>query len=184
MLVASGSSRVKDWVEPLLYRTVAVQYSAPFDGYPDFTWDILLAAVRSKPLSFYHSVRHVHSSLEYGPITEANAKAILSVCTHVENLVLQWADALDFLPLIAPLPLKYLGADFTRFFLDHPPTHPLFDHITHLGLGHSDPSAERAEGLSLVPRLTHLFCASRLSWAMPPASRDMRFPGRPHCAGA
>ncbi|KAF7369499.1 hypothetical protein MVEN_00279700 [Mycena venus] len=153
MLVAS---RVKKWVEPLLYQTIAVQYTAPFDGYPNFTWDILLAAIRSKPPSFFHSVRHIHLSMHHGSINRTNAEALLSVCTRVENLVLHWADVLDLLPLIAPLPLKYFTADFTQFFLYHPPTHRIFTHITHLALGGTVLSAEKADELSLVPRLTHL----------------------------
>ncbi|KAJ6536839.1 hypothetical protein B0H19DRAFT_1270549 [Mycena capillaripes] len=150
MLVAS---RVQEWVEPLLYRTIAVQYTAIFDGYPNFTWDTILAAIHSKPPSFFHSVRNIHLSIRSNGTT---AELLLAACTRVENLALRFADVLDFLPLIAPLSLNYFTADFTQFFLCHLPTHPLFAHITHLALLGTALSAERADELSLIPRLTHL----------------------------
>ncbi|KAJ7443899.1 hypothetical protein B0H11DRAFT_452304 [Mycena galericulata] len=51
--------RVKEWVEPLLYRTIVLKYGPRADHYPAFTVDILLTSIRSKPAFFRDAVRNL-----------------------------------------------------------------------------------------------------------------------------
>ncbi|KAJ6556180.1 hypothetical protein B0H19DRAFT_140188 [Mycena capillaripes] len=148
--------RVKE-VEPLLYRTIAVQFPTTIDGYPIFTWDVLMSAIHSKPASFFHrSVRNVCLFLYNDATLVANAQNLLSVCTGTENLAI-FIGIDRLVPLIASLPLKRLYTHGKALFRDLPVTHPLFTHITHLGLGNATwLTQEHIRRFTLMPRLTHL----------------------------
>ncbi|KAJ7871108.1 hypothetical protein B0H13DRAFT_1043927 [Mycena leptocephala] len=141
--------RVKQWVEPLLYRTVAVGYSVAIQGYPIFTWDVLLSVTRSKPACFFRdSVRHMCLNLRHDDIAEP----LLAVCTGLENLSINLPDLKKLPPLIAPLLLKHLHAPLNPLFRDLPLNHQFFALITHLGLTWADRRTRSTPGgLLLCP---------------------------------
>ncbi|KAJ7757238.1 hypothetical protein DFH07DRAFT_460978 [Mycena maculata] len=163
MLVAS---RVKDWIELLLYRTIILtEETLPVvDGYPNLTLGHLLVLMRSKPAPFFRaSVRHLFSAVGL----EGTLIAVLTICTGVENLHLgAIPPGSSGLPLIAPSPLRHLYACLDSFFRAFPPPHRRFSDITHLQLMDEwtdatgvplDAMVSRIrEGLSTLPRLTHL----------------------------
>jgi hypothetical protein len=150
-------------VEPLLYHTIAVEYSRAIDGYPIFTWDALLHALRFKPPSFFHdSVRNLCILVNYG--SRANVSALLAVYTGVENLLLSPSDlgceySTGMASLMASLPLTHLSGFLEPMFPYLPPTHSLFSRITHLELrsaGLLRDGMKIGRYLSLVTCLTHL----------------------------
>ncbi|KAJ7087445.1 hypothetical protein C8R44DRAFT_893155 [Mycena epipterygia] len=96
--------RVKEWVEPILYRTIALTHSRPIDGvYPTYTTDIVLSAIRTKGADVFHDP--VRNLLRF-TIPKDAMKKIPSVCTRVENL---WTVAEDAeVSSIMPLRLKQL----------------------------------------------------------------------------
>ncbi|KAJ6476534.1 hypothetical protein C8R47DRAFT_661099 [Mycena vitilis] len=154
--------RVKNWVEPLLYRSITVGYTKSLKGYPIFTWDTLLAALRSRPTAFFvANVRHLNifQALDH-PETVGYAEELLSVSTGVENLAIssQLTKEYDMIERVAPsMPLRHLYTKPAPLFRTFPSTHPLFSQITHLEVkangGEEDIICAR---LPLLPRLTHL----------------------------
>ncbi|KAJ7368668.1 hypothetical protein DFH08DRAFT_831941 [Mycena albidolilacea] len=141
--------RVKDWVEPLLYRTMAMDYIPQDRGRPNYSVDALLSAIRAKPPAFFPcAVRHlafpfrVASSGE----TRSPAEIILGVCTGIENLsMLDIPEAL--IPLVRSLPLKHLYAEcgpLLSTLSTLPPTHTFFSRLTHLEVdfGYDDSDGE------------------------------------------
>ncbi|KAJ7461205.1 hypothetical protein FB451DRAFT_490457 [Mycena latifolia] len=152
--------RVKEWLEPLLYRTVALTNSRGYlmgmdvAEYPRFTSQILLGAIQTKPPTFFHDcVRNVFFLHE----SEDNLQAILSVCTGVENLWIM-ADYDNLLPVFASLWLKHLYTSLPPFFDAFPTSHSFFSQITHLELFDSMADIDMGSWsrLSLIPQLTHL----------------------------
>ncbi|KAJ7872701.1 hypothetical protein B0H13DRAFT_1895281 [Mycena leptocephala] len=154
--------RVKEWVEPLLYRTIAVEFTRALDGYPIFTWDVLVSAMRSKPPSFFHyAVRNICLLLTDG--VKAIVETLLGLCTRLHNLSLSPAYVDDdydrAMPiLMAPLPLAHIYGNLGSIFQSLPSTDPLFVHATHLGLRNWEGlnNMEIASRLSLMPHVTHL----------------------------
>jgi hypothetical protein len=149
-------------VEPLLYRTIAVEFTRVLDGYPIFTWDVLVSAMRSKPPSFFHyAVRNICLLLTDG--VKAIVETLLGLCTRLHNLSLSPAYVDDdydrAMPiLMAPLPLAHIYGNLGPIFQSLPSTDPLFAHATHLGLRNWEGlnNMEIASRLSLMPHLTHL----------------------------
>ncbi|KAJ7868503.1 hypothetical protein B0H13DRAFT_2558641 [Mycena leptocephala] len=82
--------RIKEWVEPLLYRVVLVGSLKPhiISGFPVFTVDILLRVIESKPPGFLqNAVRHLFFDGEAGEQSEqSEVEAILAACNRVKNL--------------------------------------------------------------------------------------------------
>ncbi|KAJ7434894.1 hypothetical protein B0H11DRAFT_2193889 [Mycena galericulata] len=159
------ASRVKAWVEPLLWRTVTVDPRQKIDGYPVFTWEVLMLAIKTKPAVFFHrSVRNLALNV-IEPANE-NIAAVLSVCTGVENLsIIIFDGKLPYIPplppLIAPLRLKHLYADPRSLFRSLTASHACFSDLTHLELrGQSGFPSPTKLGLwtqiPLLPHLTHL----------------------------
>ncbi|KAF8190657.1 hypothetical protein K438DRAFT_1763109 [Mycena galopus ATCC 62051] len=155
--------RVKEWVEPLLYRTLIF---GPFydqctlDGHPVANAIAFVSVIHSgsKPASFFaDAVRHLYMAT-YTPLSAV----ILAVCSGVEDL---WIGGTDYsgkmLRAIVRLPLKRLCCDITDLFSREDPldfAHPSFPNLTHLELtpfSHSVPR-EILSGLALIPCLTHL----------------------------
>ncbi|KAJ7220864.1 hypothetical protein GGX14DRAFT_676261 [Mycena pura] len=149
--------RVKEWVEPLLYRTIIISGNPPIEGYPSFTSDIVKAAIQSKPPEFFrNSVRNVLLHVfDLGLV-----HLVLSVCTGVENL---WAPftvrgLFDQPPCPMP-PLKHLYTTCLSLLPHISGAHPLFAQLTHLELIGSPNEGELeqwAAKLPLLPQLTHL----------------------------
>jgi len=163
MLVAR---RVKDWVEPLLYRTMAVDYGPilveyrpiAHRGRPKYTANAILSAIRAKPPAFFHrAVRHLALfASNADEKSAADSETILGVCTGTENLsMLHIPEA--WIPLIASLPLKHLYAEYEPLLRVLPPTHAFFSRLTHLELNSSSVDDEMAcVALAALPQLTHL----------------------------
>ncbi|KAJ7017411.1 hypothetical protein C8F04DRAFT_1156516 [Mycena alexandri] len=152
---------VKEWVEPLLYRTIV--FDDPIDGYPAFTIDVLLSAIRSKPAFFFHNaVRHI-SFQTGGYISPADGMVVISACSGVENIVAYRDPPLGD----SQLPLKRLSTALRQMLdpFESAPlsqadfAHPLLSHLTHLEL-RSDflraADADEWTGLATLPQLTHL----------------------------
>ncbi|KAJ7854437.1 hypothetical protein B0H14DRAFT_2306468, partial [Mycena olivaceomarginata] len=170
MLVAR---HVKEWVEPLLYHTLAISdyQKKPIDGYAVCSTKTILSSIQVKPASFFQrSVRQLfldaglchidyrHTSLE----VHQTIPMILAVCTGVENLWIwiPFSYMIPLVPLIAKLPLKQLHAVAQPIFIQLQSDHPLFSQLTHLELDGASTSWGEFGGnwscLSLLPRLTHL----------------------------
>ncbi|KAF7341527.1 hypothetical protein MVEN_01890300 [Mycena venus] len=154
--------RVKEWVEPLLYRTLV--FGSFYDqwtlaGHPVANASAFVSVIYSgsKHASFFaDTVRHLHMA-SYTPLSAV----ILSVCSGVEDL---WIGGTDFsgemLHAIFRLPLKRLYCDITDLFNAKDSlafTTPSFSNLTHLELmpcAHIRP--EVVSDLSRVPCLSHL----------------------------
>ncbi|KAJ7054218.1 hypothetical protein C8F01DRAFT_1164415 [Mycena amicta] len=152
--------RVKQWIEPILYRTIILSPAKPLDGHPIFTTNALLAGLKSRPAFFRDSVRHLmlHS------VSESIIPTILAVCTRLENL---WAPMAShaLLDLASTWntdirsSIKHLYTSFMPLLRTLPSTHPFFRHLTHLEIIGIPPRSERVlwvGALSHLPRLTHL----------------------------
>ncbi|KAJ7123486.1 hypothetical protein C8R44DRAFT_875677 [Mycena epipterygia] len=145
------AQRVKEWVEPLLYRTIVVEveHSSRTPIFPHFTTTSLSSALESK--NFHpDAARHL--------LLYANArtyKDVLARCTGVENLWIN--DLTDMAPLIAPLPLKHLYTNLLSLLRTLSPTYACFSRITHLEVmdDWEEADSEIWSGLSLLPQLTH-----------------------------
>ncbi|KAJ6550992.1 hypothetical protein DFH09DRAFT_603625 [Mycena vulgaris] len=147
--------RVKEWVEPLLYRTIALNLSKPIVGFPIFTSQNLLAGMQRKPASFFHHAVH-HLLLLGHPRTD-----ILSVCTGVKNLSIDYLAMDDeCIPLLATFPLTHLYIEFAPLLYALTPTSPLFSQMTHLELFDAEDWPIISTSLPLLPRLTHLSFAN------------------------
>ncbi|KAJ7175000.1 hypothetical protein C8R43DRAFT_596341 [Mycena crocata] len=160
MLVAS---RVKIWVEPLLYRTLLVTdapgpFPAEKEKIPVLAWETCQSIFSNKPISFLnHSVRNVFLYIS----DDMDLTWFLNTCSQIENLFIHGSHSRQHLPAIAPLPIKQLQCSLHRLFplsrINF--THPLFSHLTHLfdcgGIYHTI----NWSGLAVIPHLTHLaFC--------------------------
>ncbi|KAJ7620304.1 hypothetical protein FB45DRAFT_1062623 [Roridomyces roridus] len=77
-------------IEPFLYRTVILGEQSPIDGYPGFTSEILLSAIRTKPPGFI--ARAVRNLSIYDSSTAGYAE-ILAACTGATNLRILSFDA-------------------------------------------------------------------------------------------
>ncbi|KAJ7438925.1 hypothetical protein B0H11DRAFT_2254240 [Mycena galericulata] len=142
-------------VEPLLYRIMAVNWDQPPSGFPQYTVDIVLRAIHSKPPGFFDAaVRHLMLWLsdEY----EYDAEPILAACTGIHNLMITEAPD-SWLPLIVSLPLTRLYIDFAPFMEAVSSKHTLCWHLMHLDLTSTvkDPNSTCA-ALVALPQLTHL----------------------------
>ncbi|KAJ6574538.1 hypothetical protein B0H19DRAFT_1371549 [Mycena capillaripes] len=98
--------RVKEWLEPLLYRTIVIEDDPSIlsmEELPRVTIETMLAIIQSKPATFFRDrVRHLYLNPESPTIVEP----ILSACTGLENV---WLGRIpeDCISLIASLPLKH-----------------------------------------------------------------------------
>ncbi|KAJ7176974.1 hypothetical protein C8R46DRAFT_1077909, partial [Mycena filopes] len=155
--------RVKDWVEPLLYRTIMVcDIRRERYYFPRFTPETLAKLLLSKPAAFFRdSVRNLlipagrgHRDAIYAADRDL-VHSVLAICTGVENL---WAPgAGEGFRLPSRLPLKHLSTNPGPLFSTVSPLDPLFTRLTHLELtGHIHSVVEIASALPLLPQLSHL----------------------------
>ncbi|KAJ7034274.1 hypothetical protein C8F04DRAFT_1260036 [Mycena alexandri] len=159
--------RVKNWVEPLLYRTVFIQRilstNYRIDGFPRLTVQGLHQQASIKPPGFYQSpVKHLY--LDCDPWFDAveEVEYLLKVCGSVEALALVGNPRLELTALSADLLpyLRRLKVHFVSFrggwgvqF-----THPSIRNLTHLELLDVDwhlHTETLFAGLTLMPHLTH-----------------------------
>ncbi|KAJ7858675.1 hypothetical protein B0H14DRAFT_3447137 [Mycena olivaceomarginata] len=145
MLVAQ---RVKEWVEPLLYRAIILGHPTQITGLPSFTDMSSVIRRLEPPVSFSSAVRHL---ILFPPL---DVKAMLVLCTNVESLWLFEIDA-PLIPLVRALPLKRLTTDLYWSL----PSPNIFPHLTHLHLGGypiKDDVRSICAFLMALPQLTHL----------------------------
>ncbi|KAF7377106.1 hypothetical protein MSAN_00129600 [Mycena sanguinolenta] len=115
MLVAQY---VKEWVEPLLYRTIlTLGYNHSIEDLPRFTEATFSSVLRRKsPVFFQNAVRHF---MLMGLFNYSKVEAILTLCTGVEDLcILDIPDS--WMPFITFFPLRRLYTSF-RAIPPHPP---------------------------------------------------------------
>ncbi|KAJ7651317.1 hypothetical protein FB45DRAFT_1051070 [Roridomyces roridus] len=151
------ASRIKTWLQPLLYRTVVVNCDPPrVDGLRSYRPELFFQiAELHRP--FLDSVRN----LMLADANDEEMARILSACSHVQNLYIGWP--LDRSPSDASLgalnalPLRHLYCD-TRYVLyqDGPFSQPSLANISHLELFDEVPEVEHWSKLVELPRLTHL----------------------------
>ncbi|KAJ7073568.1 hypothetical protein C8F01DRAFT_1360429 [Mycena amicta] len=160
--------RVKEWVEPLLYRSLVIAppmhlgtiVSAPILKLSPRTFARL--AQRKSP-SFFAS--HVHDLLFYA-LTPEDIRRILRVCSGTKSLLTQSpasSGALDSLKQ-----LQRLHGDFSKFFdptaesAASLATLPALSHLTHLEIwDHASTRTAIWAQILTLPALTHLACFAR-----------------------
>ncbi|KAJ7687616.1 hypothetical protein B0H17DRAFT_1203508 [Mycena rosella] len=125
--------RVKDWVEPLLYRVICISDTLPMDGFCHFTVDIVYRAITRKPASFFHhAIRNLFLEDPRGTRPAdyiAKMHSILAVCTGISDL---FADSSLAAPMLTDtlgvVPLDHLTVDVSSLFdgrmMDF--SHPIF----------------------------------------------------------
>ncbi|KAJ7690196.1 hypothetical protein B0H17DRAFT_1201773 [Mycena rosella] len=136
--------RVKLWIEPLLYRTIAITADG-LQRHSHWTPEVLISAIRSKPVSFIQ---------KFVRIENLNIIGIQKVALHLQ--------------LISILPLRRLAVSLGNLLGDSPIdfSHPLFSQLTHLevsdqgGPSGSEDDMDVWAGLSKVPHLAHFGFAS------------------------
>ncbi|KAJ7133993.1 hypothetical protein C8R43DRAFT_1022152 [Mycena crocata] len=162
------ASRVKTWVEPLLYETIycilpdyllADPGLARIPGHPIFYYSFLRSLIGTRRASLLRSTRRFF--LGIGIISHIPVETVLAACSGIEDLHIAGPQFTSLLSAISTLPLKRLSCTLGRLFpspLQIEFTHQLFSHITHLEhAGYRDPvSPEFWAGLGLIPHLTHL----------------------------
>jgi len=153
-----AAQRAKEWLEPLLYRIIALGRRVPLTaGFPSFNDELLSSVIRRKPPSFFQSaVRHL--MLYIIPIPDV-VLAVVAVCTGVMDLwLLDIHDA--WIPLIESLSLRRLCAWHFDLFSKLRPTHRVFSRLTHLRLGYNFKDVgSTCIALPALPHLTHLSLA-------------------------
>ncbi|KAJ7924104.1 hypothetical protein B0H13DRAFT_2315716 [Mycena leptocephala] len=152
--------RVKEWVEPLLYRTLFFGSSYRLEGHLAPRADIFASLIQSRtkpPLFFHQAVRNILIS-NYDSLPAADL--ILSTCSGVENLSIAGIRQRTALPALTGLALKRLYCNLDGLFgsqekIDF--THGLFAHLTHLDLFYLGTILPNTlSGLALIPHLSHL----------------------------
>ncbi|KAJ7204162.1 hypothetical protein GGX14DRAFT_647725 [Mycena pura] len=149
--------RVKQWVEPLLYRTLVIDGS-PMYGIPYCDMDTFRRITETKSPDFLaDAVRNVM----VGSSHDDHLQAILSACPGIQNLFVGGTAhaaraALDMLPLRH---LYYGERSVFELSVDDPCTRRIFARLTHLQL-HKLPlpfdGARFASTLAQIPNLSHL----------------------------
>ncbi|KAJ6532651.1 hypothetical protein B0H19DRAFT_1383985 [Mycena capillaripes] len=160
--------RVKEWVEPLLFRVVLQCYPmlARLNSLPALKTNSLVAEIARKPAEFFpNSVKYMFLDATADP---SSVEAILAACSQVTNLLveskLQSEPGIQtYMPALGNLQcLQYLwiviGALLEHPAIDVP--HPAFRNVTHLGLHDSSMEETLIEDLcahhAYIPRLTHI----------------------------
>ncbi|KAF7362948.1 hypothetical protein MVEN_00646100 [Mycena venus] len=164
MLVAC---RVKDWVEPLLYRTILLSSEgrelSPSLGPPNLTDDMLQGLIKERSPTFFFHIKNLF--IDY-TVDSSTVECCLAACTGVTNLFLQRSLAsadhvvqrlgairgVQFLTIDVRAILEPLSNGSLHFFLLA---------VTHLELLEMDNlrSAEEERvcaSLALIPRLSHV----------------------------
>ncbi|KAJ7653630.1 hypothetical protein DFH06DRAFT_523853 [Mycena polygramma] len=157
--------RVKQWVEPILYRVVVLPGSRPqrqMDGFPPIPLDILLAIIAKRPSFVASAVKHIFLQNGRRPLLRAKLEIILASCSSISSLFVHCSVPAESLPSLDKLEtLHRLAADLDFPFSPSPINfdQPFLRNVTHLELlgsyNDSDLPADLGIGLSLLPHLTH-----------------------------
>ncbi|KAJ7909700.1 hypothetical protein B0H13DRAFT_2661374 [Mycena leptocephala] len=148
------AQRVKQWVEPLLYRVVfcrASEHARPIHGFPAFTTDILLEGNRAALVA--NSVKHVFLA------DRTRTDAILIACPRVTSLFMCLDSYKELDALLELESLQRLTINYDAAFVSTPID--LLRNITHLHLyevfTHPNLDLDHlCARLSLMPSLTHV----------------------------
>ncbi|KAJ7620364.1 hypothetical protein FB45DRAFT_150193 [Roridomyces roridus] len=144
--------RVKQWIEPLLYRTIVLgPEHSPTDGYPTFTPEALLSAIHTKPPGF---IATAVRNLGIYDSTTAGYEEILAACTGVTNLRILSFDTAFSAHIPSTLTELYV------YDFPHQSAHSLFSQLTHLDvMGYSVPELDLdtfCSSVALLPSVTHV----------------------------
>ncbi|KAJ6593241.1 hypothetical protein B0H19DRAFT_1089504 [Mycena capillaripes] len=164
MLVAR---RVKLWVEPSLYRTIALsRLNDTGAQYPAHSQDTLFPILDSESRP---ALRAAVRNFLFALLSPDGGAFVLSRCPRIENLYMTGPQVSELLPSIADLPnLKRFHCNLEMLFSSAPGghidfTHRLFERITHLELFDSyvwpadfDRDRHTWAELARLPALTHL----------------------------
>ncbi|KAF7301620.1 hypothetical protein MIND_00727500 [Mycena indigotica] len=165
MLVAH---RVKEWIEPLLYRTLAFNPDTVIRGMVA-CWDVdrfLQTAAHKPPEFFAKAVRNVL----FSRIDESKIIEVLTLCPNIEKLSLllvgEFGEPLDSLAAVfnplSPSQIFCATQDLVQMTRDFEYCVPAFAFLTHLevlgGYEQDDDEGpeEAQEFLMTLPQLTHL----------------------------
>ncbi|KAF8190601.1 hypothetical protein K438DRAFT_1831357 [Mycena galopus ATCC 62051] len=175
------TSRVKYWIEPLLYRVVVLSSShrQKFYGFPVITASVLLRVIETKPPHFLQNAVKIFF-FQRGPfqsteldIEPSDLEIILPACTGVTTLFDDHVlESTATYAALAPLRhLRRLTLQLRHFLnccsIDS--THSTLSNITHLELTHASQdlrSESVCASLPLMPNLTH-FCISSIPHYLP-----------------
>jgi len=156
--------RVKEWVEPLLYRVIFLSDMHLLDRFPRFTKDVLLRAIETKPAAFFHDVRCLFLgepalSLRDRGHRHERERTILTACRGLTDLAAT-SELATHADTLARMRLQHLTLHLDGLFV--PPkrvefSHPIFAHLTHLEVLGYESRRTQGEwaGLALLPCLTH-----------------------------
>jgi hypothetical protein len=144
-------------IEPFLYRIIYVSSSGMMAPHcPSFTFDLLLRLMCEKSASFFKtSVDHLLIDDMFSAV-EAASLCTIFACSGVNDFFIN-ASVSPLLPLFCGFSsLRILGVSLQPLFGDLPIdfTHHLFTNITHLDIFDRGTN-HIAEGLALIPNLTH-----------------------------
>ncbi|KAJ6526377.1 hypothetical protein B0H19DRAFT_1275737 [Mycena capillaripes] len=156
--------RVKEWVEPLLYRVVVLSSfdsDSELHGYPITTAAILLRVIATKPAGFLeNSVKHFFVSR--GPVQASELQTIFTACNRVTNLFDSYTFAsaahLGVLGTLRHLQRLALPLDEFLHCCSLEGTHSMLANLTHLELlrtGQQPRMESVCAHLPLLSRLTH-----------------------------
>ncbi|KAJ7176342.1 hypothetical protein C8R43DRAFT_557444 [Mycena crocata] len=155
--------RVKNWVEPLLYRTVVLVDSENRGGgshSSTISVHDFLAIINQKSPQFFSNVRSL--SLRATAADDiASMNIILATTTNINNVFIARLISLKTCPALGTLRPRRLAAHLTALFYGRSIDfmHPIFLYVTHLELYdyrstiHTEPDWQ---GLTKIPHLTHL----------------------------
>ncbi|KAJ7459355.1 hypothetical protein FB451DRAFT_1272570 [Mycena latifolia] len=153
--------RIKDCVEPLLYRVIIlVEKERQICGFPVVPLDILLREIARKPLSFFAEVKNLFILYQIKP---SSMDTILTACPGIINLLSYHPLASSRKALGTVYGLRRLVVDITNLFPDAPEGPPLADlipNLTHLELLDRDVDENTSQAfftsISHISTLTHL----------------------------
>ncbi|KAJ7651316.1 hypothetical protein FB45DRAFT_1051069 [Roridomyces roridus] len=154
------ASRVKEWIQPLLYHTLVFDSARP-----GLTRRLVDGLRFHKPASFFRIIRRQRNLVEcaqnlmfLGSQTPVGQlQTVLSACPRVQNLYVLWpypGDDFDEATLDA-LPLRRLHCHIGGLAPNNPFQRPFFSNMSHLELWRV-PKEEDWPTLARLPRLTHL----------------------------
>ncbi|KAJ7471125.1 hypothetical protein FB451DRAFT_1399869 [Mycena latifolia] len=153
------AARVKNWIDPLRYRVLSVQWVPQPNPGSRFSVRALTRLLAAKPPAFFHAhVRHVRFRYHHA---SADITRTLTICDAIADLGLaRIGGGTDLPALLAALPLQRLSLIVDELFphktLDDF-AHPMFAHVTHLDvLDYCEGGWDTWAGLTRLPALTHL----------------------------
>ncbi|KAJ7166528.1 hypothetical protein C8R43DRAFT_197449 [Mycena crocata] len=152
------AARVKEWLEPLLYRTLVVGCK-PIDGLPHCNPE-LFRVIATKPASLHReSVRNL--IVNNISIAFHSTHTLLANFTRVVDISLAGPVGPKKIGYLGTLPLRTLHSctsDFTDLTKTAPSRHACFTNLTHLELTvlNTRVDPECIIACTALPRLTHL----------------------------